>query len=870
MPGSLTLNDIRDRAREFSAKWKGEKREEAEKQTFWNELFEVFGVTRRRYAVYEVPVSLREGKRGKVDVFWPGTLLAEHKSAGHDLTAAFEQARDYFHGIAEKDLPKLVVVSDFARFRVYFTNGGKPVEFPLSKLRENISAFNVLTGHTTPHYDEAPDVNVKAAKVMAKLHESLLTNGYSGHPLAVLMVRLMFCFFADKTGIFDRDLFRQIIELKTAEDGRDVGPLLINVFEQLNKPKEDRQRNLDPDLKELEYVNGHLFEELLPTPAFDRKARSLLLDCLGFDWSAVSPAVFGAMFQGVMDEEHGKRRKIGAHYTSEKNILKAIGPLLIDPLRAEYAKASGETALQRLLNKIGDVKVLDPACGCGNFLVIAYRELRQVEIDTFVKLQAARKRSTERLLAATFAQRLDVDAMYGIEIEDFPCRVAETALYIMDHMMNNVAESQIGPNFRRLPLSKAPHITKGNALRLDWKTVVPADRLTAIVGNPPFLGKKMRGKKGDARSMEQAEDMAIVFGNWDGHAELDYVAGWYAKALAYAKGTTVPVVFVSTNSLTQGEQVSILWPRLVQQGVHIHFAHRTFRWTNEAPGKAAVHCVIIGWSLSEPRQCLLFDYETPKSDPLVREVKRINPYLVEYDDVFVFSRRKPLCDVPPIRFGNMANDDGNLLLSDAERKILVAAEPRVRRLIRRFYGSDEFINGIDRWCLWLADVPPADLRGLPEVMRRINAVRAYRQRSPRATTRALANKASLFGEIRQHDGNVIVVPRHSSELRRFVPMAFVNDGSIIGDACTFIATDNLFVFGILQSTMHMAWVRNVGGRIKSDFRYTVAMRSCTTIIRGRSRPPTGRGRPFVPQPKPCWMPAPNTKIRRSRTFMTPM
>ncbi len=473
-----------------------------------------------------------------------------------------------------------------------------------------------------------------------------------------------------------------------------------------------------------------------------------------------------------------------------------------------------------MLNKIGDVKVLDPACGCGNFLVIAYRELRQVEIDTFVKLQAARKRSTERLLAATFAQRLDVDAMYGIEIEDFPCRVAETALYIMDHMMNNVAESQIGPNFRRLPLSKAPHITKGNALRLDWKTVVPADRLTAIVGNPPFLGKKMRGKKGDARSMEQAEDMAIVFGNWDGHAELDYVAGWYAKALAYAKGTTVPVVFVSTNSLTQGEQVSILWPRLVQQGVHIHFAHRTFRWTNEAPGKAAVHCVIIGWSLSEPRQCLLFDYETPKSDPLVREVKRINPYLVEYDDVFVFSRRKPLCDVPPIRFGNMANDDGNLLLSDAERKILVAAEPRVRRLIRRFYGSDEFINGIDRWCLWLADVPPADLRGLPEVMRRINAVRAYRQRSPRATTRALANKASLFGEIRQHDGNVIVVPRHSSELRRFVPMAFVNDGSIIGDACTFIATDNLFVFGILQSTMHMAWVRNVGGRIKSDFRYS--------------------------------------------------
>ena len=249
MPGSLTLNDIRDRAREFSAKWKGEKREEAEKQTFWNELFEVFGVTRRRYAVYEVPVSLREGKRGKVDVFWPGTLLAEHQSAGHDLTAAFEQARDYFHGIAEKDLPKPVVVSDFARFRVYSTNGGKPVEFPLSKLRENISAFNVLTGHTTPHYDEAPDVNVKAAKVMAKLHESLLTNGYSGHPLAVLMVRLMFCFFADKTGIFDRDLFRQIIELKTAEDGRDVGPLLINVFEQLNKPKEDRQRNLDPDPK---------------------------------------------------------------------------------------------------------------------------------------------------------------------------------------------------------------------------------------------------------------------------------------------------------------------------------------------------------------------------------------------------------------------------------------------------------------------------------------------------------------------------------------------------------------------------------------------------------------------------------------------
>lgn len=834
MAQSLTLNEVRSRALAFSKEWRGEKSEAAEKQSFWNEFFNVFGIHRRRVASFEVNVDMLLGARGKIDLFWPGLLLVEHKSAGKDLATAFKQATDYFDGLDDKDLPKYVIVSDFARIKVYNLDDKTEVQFPLSKLHENTSVFGFLTGHTFKTYEEAPEVNVRAAQHMADLHDALKKNGYTDNPLAVLMVRLMFCMFADHTGLFPKQLFRDLIERKTDESGVDVGPMIQQVFSVLDTPETKRQKNLDEDVASFRYVNGLLFKDRFDPPAFDKAARHTLLKCLAFDWSAVSPAIFGSMFQMVMEEEQGKRREFGAHYTSEKNILKCLRPVLIDPLRAEFENATTDAALKRLLAKIADMAVLDPACGCGNFLVIAYRELRSIEIDIYRKLQKLRKRTDERLLSVAFMQGLNVDQMYGIEIEEFPCRVAETALYLIDHVMNMKASEEFGEDFIRLPLEEAPHIVQGNALRTNWGKVAPLSKLAAIVGNPPFRGKKIR-------TTEQAEDMDIVFGEWDGHAELDYVAAWYKKAADFIKGTTVPVSFVSTNSITQGEQVSLLWPRLLHVGLRIHFAHRTFQWTNDAPGVASVYCVVIGWRLAEPSQRLLFDYENPKTEPQVREVKRINPYLVDADDLFVTARRKPLCDVPPIVFGSMANHaapkrkdlegkvneeeivrrtSDQLLLSTEERDDLLRMEPGAKKWIRRFIGSDEFINGLDRWCLWMVGITPVELRAMPEVMKRIAVVKLNRAASGRAATRKLAKTPWLFGEIRQPNRPYLVIPRHSSETRQFIPMAMADANTIAGDACVFVASDDTYLFGVLQSTMHMAWVRVVCGRIKSDYRYS--------------------------------------------------
>jgi hypothetical protein len=623
----------------------------------------------------------------------------------------------------------------------------------------------------------------------------------------------MFCLFADRTGLFEPGLFREILERKTRYDGSDVGPLVNHVFAVLDQPNSSRQKSLDDDIKLLPYVNGHLFERRFDPPAFDKSARKTLLKCCAFNWSAVSPAIFGAMFQKVMDEDKGKRRSIGAHYTSEKNILKALGPLLIDGLRAEFERATSQKELEALLSRISRITVLDPACGCGNFLVIAYRELRELEIEIHRRLARVRRREGERLLSLEFAKGINVSAMYGIEIEEFPCRVAETALYLIDHLMNMKASEEFGENFIRLPLDKAPHITHSNALRLDWSSVVSKDRLSCVVGNPPFIGKAFRTK-------DQSKDMDLVFGDWDGRGELDYVASWYVKTMQYVTGTTIPVAFVSTNSITQGEQVSALWSRLLQCGVSIHFAHRTFRWDNDAPGIAGVYCVIIGWGFSEPRQRLLFDYDTPRSDPMVRKVDRINPYLVDSASVFIRPRRKPLCGVPPISFGNMPNDGGHLLLSREEKSELLKREPSAKSFLRRIYGSKEFINGIDRWCLWLVDAKPSDLRSMPEIMKRVEAVRAHRLKSDRPATRKLAETPALFGEIRQPARRYLAIPKTSSENRRFIPMGFLGPTVITTTEIQMVIDADFYHFGVLTSTMHMAWMRQVCGRLESRYRYS--------------------------------------------------
>ena len=831
----LSLNEIRERARAFAKEWAGETSERAEAQSFWNDFFHVFGKKRRSLAVYEQKARRFTGKAsGRIDLFWPGVMLAEHKSAGVDLDAAFDQATDYFAGLKESEKPQYILVSDFQRFRLYDLDGNEPhVEFPLADLHHEIGRFGFISGYRTRIYKDEDPVNVQAAERMGRLHDALKATGYEGHALEVLLVRLLFCLFADDTGIFPRHAFHDLIDQRTGEDGGDLGGWLARLFQVLNTPEDRRQTTLDEQLAELPYVNGKLFEEMLPLADFDTQMRALLLDASSLDWSRISPAIFGSMFQSVMNAK--ARRNLGAHYTSEKNILKLIGPLFLDGLKAELAKAGqDERKLAQLHRKLATLKFLDPACGCGNFLIIAYRELRVLELEV-LKRQFARQQSV--LAHVQDHVLVDVDQFYGIEIEEFPAQIAQVAMWLMDHQMNLQVAEQFGENVVRLPLKKSATIVHGNALRMDWNEVVPAERLSYILGNPPFIGSKLM-------TAGQREDLLAVAGGLKGAGVLDFVSAWYLKAADYirqadalarhsresgnrssleesAGGTRV--AFVSTNSICQGEQVGVLWGEMLRRGCRIFFAHRTFRWNNEARGVAAVHCVIVGFALGEvtPRQ--LFDYEDIVGEPHRLLAGNINPYLVDAADVLLPSRSKPICDVPEIGIGNKPIDGGNYLFTTEERDAFIASEPAAAAWFRRWLGSDEFINGWERWCLWLGDCPPSTLRAMPEVLKRVEAVRALRKASPSAPTQKLAETPTRFHVENIPDGNYLVIPEVSSERRAFIPIGFMTPDTLCSNLVKIVPNATLFHFGIATSTMHMAWVRTVCGRLKSDYRYSAGI-----------------------------------------------
>ena len=816
----LSWNEIRTRAAVFAEEWADETQERAEAQTFWNEFFEVFGKRRRSIALYEAAVQkLGHVGTAKIDLFWPGVLLAEHKAAGKDLDSAFLQATDYILALPENDRPRYVIVSDFARIRLYDLEPEDPQaeshrEFPLADLSKRAQFFAFIAGYGESKYKDEDPINVKAVQAIGKLHDAFTASGFTGHPLELLLVRLVFCLFADDTGIFEKDLLRDFLETRTAVDGSDLGGHLAFIFQTLNTPPEKRQKNIDEDINQFPYVDGHLFEETTVLPSFDGEMRKLLLDCAAFDWSAVSPAIFGSMFQSVMDEE--RRHEIGAHYTSEKNILKVIRGLFLDDLLAEFAEIAKlktpkmkAERLKAFHDKLAALKFLDPACGCGNFLVVTYRELRALEIEV-LKL----------MFPATFAvpdvgrlSRIDVDCMYGIELEEFPARVASLALWLTDHQMNVRLGNVFGVPFARLPLAKSPTIRQGNALQIDWESVVPKGELSYIFGNPPFIAKAERDDG-------QKADMESVFEELNGANELDYVSAWYAKGVEYIQGTDIGVAFVSTNSIAQGEQVGILWPHLLGKGAKINFAHRTFKWTNEARGKAAVHCIIIGFALNERPHKLIYEYASPDAEPLATEATHINPYLIDFADVFIEARRSPVCDVPKIVFGSMPNDGGRLIFNEEEKKDFLAKEPAAKKFIKKFITAKEYLHGVPRYCLWLKDVGPDEFRGLPEVMSRVEDVRALRTASSRKATRQLADTPYLFGEDRQPATDYVLVPRHSSESRKYVPMSFFSPENIAGDSCVIVPGASLYHFGVMESEMHMAWMRQVCGRIKSDFRYS--------------------------------------------------
>ena len=806
---ALSWNEIRNRALSFSQEYSDATRENAETQSFYNDFFSVFGISRRRVASFEAPVKKLGAKRGRIDLFWKGILLVEQKSAGLDLEPAYDQALDYFPNLKEEELPKYVLVSDFQRFELYDLDTGKEYRFKLADLHQNVELFGFIAGYQKREFKDQDPVNIDASERMGKLHDMLKDAGYTGPRLELFLVRVLFCLFADDTGIFEKDIFHFYLEEKTREDGSDLGMHLTSLFQVLNTPHEQRQKTLDESLARFPYVNGSLFADTLSIPSFNSAMRKSLISACYFNWGKISPAIFGSLFQSVMDKD--KRRGIGAHYTTEKNIMKILKPLFLDALYAEFERVKlNRSRLQTFYNKIVSLTFLDPACGCGNFLILAYRELRLLEIEVVKELYPDRQLP----LYVTDLSRININAFYGIEIEEFPARIAEVALWLMDHQMNMLLSETFGLYYIRIPLRTSAHIVNDNALRLDWETLIPKERLAYILGNPPFVGKQFR-------TTEQDKEIDAVFLGVKGAGVLDYVAAWYLKAAQYVQGTGIVCAFVSTNSISQGEQVAILWQEmLTRYHIKIHFAHRTFAWSSEASGKAAVHCVIIGFAPFDTKPKLLYEYDDIKADPHEVVAANITPYLTDGGDIIITKRSRPLCDVPEIVFGNMPNDDGNLLLSNEERNALLTVEPGAAPYIRPLLGSREFIHGLSRWCLWLVNAKPEELRRLPHVMGRVERVRQYRLKSARPATRALADFPTRFGEVRHPKSSYVLIPKVSSETRRYIPIGIFDNHTIPTDLCLIVPNATLYHFGVLTSTMHMAWIRTVCGRLESRYRYS--------------------------------------------------
>lgn len=603
---ALSWNEIRSRAIAFSKEWENESSEDSEAKSFWDAFFNVFGVSRRLIATFETPVKKLDESTGYIDLLWKGNILVEHKSRGKDLDKAYKQAIDYFPGLKDFELPRYVLVSDFAMFRLYDLEEERQVEFGLNELYKNIKEFGFIAGYQKHVIKDEDPVNIRAAELMGKLHDKLKEIGYEGHPLELYLVRLLFCLFADDTSIFERDHFHYFIKTRTSEDGSDLGARLSEIFYLLNTPRDHRLKNLDDDLALFPYVNGRLFEEPLPPASFDGKLRDILLECCGLNWGKISPAIFGSLFQSVMDPK--ARRTLGAHYTSEKNILKVIRPLFLDDLWKEFESIQDSShKLKQFHEKIAQLRFLDPACGCGNFLVISYRELRLLELEIIKKLQKG-----QQVFDIADLLRLNVDRFYGMELEEFPSQIAQIGLWLTDHQMNLLASEEFGEYYIRLPLTVRPNILQGNALRMDWQSLITPipwekkeQRFDFIFGNPPFIGSKMM-------SQDQRTEINELTGNSQGTGVLDYVTGWYLKTANYLlelPSFQTKCAFVSTNSISQGEQVGILWKQLFKKNIKIHFAHRTFKWSNEARGKAAVHVVIIGFSNLNIQGKRIFEYE---------------------------------------------------------------------------------------------------------------------------------------------------------------------------------------------------------------------------------------------------------------------
>ncbi|MBR2361424.1 MAG: class I SAM-dependent DNA methyltransferase [Spirochaetaceae bacterium] len=840
----MTQTEQQRAAKKFSQDWQGKGYEKGESQKFWLDLLcNVFGVQDFANFVH-FENQIKDTFQDKtitnfIDVYIPATkVMVEQKSSGKDLRKAirqsdgtlltpFQQAKKYIAGLPLSQHPRWVVTCNFEEFLVYDMEqpDGEPESILLENLEREYYRLSFLTEQGSIHLKRELEISKKAGDIIGEIYDAILRQYKDADnpspqtlkSLNMLCVRIVFCLYAEDAGIFGhKSMFGDYLKQQEAKNLRRA---LLDLFQILDQREQERDEYLEESLLAFPYVNGGLFTEADRTiPQLTEEIKELLVRHASseFDWSEISPTIFGAIFESTLNPE--TRRTGGMHYTSIENIHKVIDPLFMDELWKEFTaikemkqEKARETRLIAFQRKLGSLQFLDPACGSGNFLTEAYLSLRRLENEC-LKLRFNNNAVLDVFEDTVFVK---IHQFYGIEINDFAAVVAKTALWIAESQMMAETASILQRNLEFLPLKSYANIVEGNALQMDWESVVPTDQLSYIMGNPPFVGARLMSK-------EQKEDVLSVWGAIKNIGNLDYVSCWYKKTSDAMKNTTIKAALVSTNSITQGEQVAIMWKPLMEMGVKIDFAYRTFRWDSESNAKAHVHCVIVGFSCHR-------DSEVPRNstgkrifnpDGTVVLAQNINGYLLDNPDIFIESRSKPLCAVPEIGIGNKPIDGGNYLFTEDEMKAFVRKEPLSEKYFKKWLGADEFINGYYRYCLWLGDCSPAELLKMPECLKRVQAVRELRLASKSEGTRKLAEKPTRFHVENMPKGNYIVVPEVSSERRKYIPMGFFDSDVLSSNLVKVIPDAEIYHFGVLTSSVHMAWMRAVCGRLESRYRYS--------------------------------------------------
>lgn len=830
----MTDKEQSQKAKEFAEYWKNKGYEKGQSQTFWLQLLnQVLGIERpEQFIEFEDQVHI-DKNTGFIDGYIPSTkVLIEQKSIDKDLRKGirqsdgsllnpFQQAKKYIAELPLSRHPKYVITCNFKSFLIYNMENpnGEPEEILLENLEREYYRLEFLVEVGNEHLKREMQISIQAGELVGKLYDEILKlyinpeNEETLKSLNMLCVRLVFCLYAEDAGIFGKRLMFH--DYLSRFETRDLRRALIDLFRVLDTKVEKRDPYMAEELAQFPYVNGGLFaNEDIEIPNLNDTVKELLLSKASedFDWSEISPTIFGAVFESTLNPE--TRRSGGMHYTSIENIHKVIDPLFLDSLTEELQEIkqisvvkTKKKRLEEFQNKLASLKFLDPACGSGNFLTETYLSLRKLENETISELTGGQILFGDESFSPI---KVSIGQFYGIEINDFAVTVAKTALWIAESQMMRETENILHINLDFLPLKSYTNITEGNALRIDWNDVIPKEELNYIMGNPPFVGKKEQTK-------EQKNELLELFDrNIKGIGNIDYVAGWYIKAIHYIKNTKIACAFVSTNSITQGEQVTPLWKELLKDDANINFAYKTFRWDSEASLKAHVHCVIIGFSYNATDKYIYSSVQKTKAE-------NINPYLIDAPTIFIENRSKPLCNVPIMNYGSMPIDNGHLILSKEEKDILLKENPNNEKFIRSYIGGEEIINNKVRYCIWINHINPLEIRQSNFIMERIRLTKEFRESSNRPQTLKAAQTPYLFGEIRQPDTNMLVIPKVSSETRKYIPIDFKTPDIIVNGSALIVPNANLYSFGILTSNVHNAWMRTVAGRMKSDYQYSASV-----------------------------------------------